>query len=198
MEADNSDPEHNSGNKQDQSDSSDLELDSSDRDDRRADALRVVRETTESLDYLTSQTRRFAISGLIATAVNVAMFAALLPAFGTFKVSLVYLYVEAMLSAMALTLLGLQELYRKTGDGYFQELSDVIQILFIDSDPYTGAREIPIVQRGRVAVRNFAAAAQMPFVPGPRGPALYAGINLLILIIWVTFFFILNLQQSSA
>lgn len=62
---------------------------------------------------------------------------------------------------------------RKDGDGAFQELSNLFQ-----SEPPDGGELLAV----RVELRRFAAASDLPLVPGKAGPGVYALVGLALLV----------------
>lgn len=88
------------------------------------------------------------------------------------------LAIQAGLFTMALISVILFERARKDGDGAFQELSNLFQ-----GEPVSVDEGLAM----RVELRRFAAASDLPLVPGKVGPGIYAAANLALLIasIWV-------------
>ena len=85
----------------------------------------------------------------------------------------------------ALSLTVACERLRRRGDVLFQEISDELQwdIRASTADSGKGiASERPPLD-ARMILRTFARAGDLPLVPGTFGPAVYAAINLLILLI---------------
>lgn len=163
--------------------------DGHERDDGPSE-FKTIQYVTERLEAATGRARIFGTAGMIATFVNLGTFAALLPLL-TYGAPIQYLYIEAGFSVTALVVLGFQESNRKGGDGYFQELSDMLQVNWghhphVERESY----RFLSVQQGRVAARNFASAADLPFVPGKFGPAVYAAVNLVVITVWVIFYVI--------
>jgi hypothetical protein len=149
-----------------------------------ADSVRALNGTSEMMLRQARLTRRSSMLSLTLTTINIALIAAFVPFYARYitSVFLFIFYGALALIAGALITLGLYESHRRRGDGYFQELSDLLQLLF-GGDGENVDRVV--VQRARLAVRSFSSAADLPFVSGKRGSAVYATVNLAILLGWV-------------
>lgn len=77
----------------------------------------------------------------------------------------------------------LYEYLRRKGDAYFEEISDELQwnvgYRRRTSNPDKNADETPPLQI-RVILRSFARTTDLPLIPGKFGPAIYAGINVVL------------------
>lgn len=90
------------------------------------------------------------------------------------------------------------EILRKRGDAIFEELSDELQWYIRDGrklktqtgdydDSESWAEERPTLN-ARIVLRTFSRTTDLPLVPGRFGPAIYAGINLLIFMFTISVF----------
>jgi hypothetical protein len=156
-------------------------------DDFEQDPSKAVSSMAESLDRTTLITRVFGIVSLLLTATNLGLLALIIPS---------WRYLPELLSSLAVALptlavvsLGLHEHFRKRGDGYFQELSDMLHIIMQPQKNGQITSEVlrPVVQRARVSARSFSSAAELAFVRGSSGPPVYATLNLIMLASTVAF-----------
>lgn len=73
------------------------------------------------------------------------------------------------------------EMRRKRGEDLFEEIADEVErkIVSVAGNP-TFEGELELLSRARLALRDFAHASDLPFIPGKFGPTVYAAVNLLI------------------
>lgn len=90
-----------------------------------------------------------------------------------FKAEPSLLLTQAIFFLMGTLAVILFERNRKDGDAAFQELSNLFQ-----SEPPDGGELLA----ARVELRRFAAASDLPLVPGKAGPGVYALVGLILLI----------------
>lgn len=95
-------------------------------------------------------------------------------------------------SALALISVVVYESLRKQGDSLFEEVSDELQWNIRKAGRKTTAGadyeatvadERPKLHT-RIILRSFARATDLPLIPGKFGPAIYAGVNTLMLFIY--------------
>jgi hypothetical protein len=74
------------------------------------------------------------------------------------------------------------EIWRKRGEVLFEEISDEVErrTVMIARDPKFEEEKPGLLLRARLALRDFAHASDLPFIPGKFGPTIYAAVNLLI------------------
>lgn len=152
--------------------------DSLDGDEERDQTpVDVFWRTMKALGVQTRITRRYAVCSLVATIVNLGYLAYAVPT-GIYG-DLFFFRLAVVASALSLLVIGLHELARKRGDGYFQELSD--QLHQIAEEPFARV----LVVRARTAARSFSSAADLAFFRGRFGTPAYAALNLGVLAAWV-------------
>lgn len=86
-----------------------------------------------------------------------------------------------LLGCVALYGCASHEMWRKRGDALFEEISDEVErgIVSVAGEPVFEG-ESNLLLRARLALRDFAHASDLPFIPGKFGPTVYAAVNLLI------------------
>ena len=91
----------------------------------------------------------------------------------------------AAIAAVAILLVVVHEFLRKRGDAVFEEVSDELQWdttgrRKTTEAGYAGSR--PLLD-ARITLRSFASSSDLPLVPGKLGPAFYATLNILVLLV---------------
>ncbi len=102
------------------------------------------------------------------------------------KYSLIMGSLSSLLAVAAWFAAVIFETSRKQGDALFEEISDLLQLRYYqrlaDAEP---PEERPFVD-GKIILRSFARAADLPIIPGKFGPAVYVAANLMIVItLWL-------------
>lgn len=82
---------------------------------------------------------------------------------------------------LALSFIVLYESLRRRGDSIFEEISDELQwnVGYRQSTTSGTADEMPPLKT-RVILRSFARTTDLPLIPGKFGPAIYAGMNIIL------------------
>jgi hypothetical protein len=90
-------------------------------------------------------------------------------------------------AGISLISLVLYESMRKSGDALFEEISDELQwkVLGGTSARLSNARDDRPPIDIRVRLRDYARATELPFVPGRYGAAVYAAINIVMVLLLV-------------
>ena len=86
-----------------------------------------------------------------------------------------------LLGCVALYGCASHEMWRKRGEALFEEIVDEVErrIVAVAGEPeFEGGSDL--LSRARLALRDFAHASDLPFIPGKFGPTVYAAVNLLI------------------
>ncbi len=86
-----------------------------------------------------------------------------------------------LLGCIALYGCASHEMWRRRGDGLFEEISDEVErrvVAVAGGLMFEG--ESDLLLRVRKALRDFTRAGDLPFIPGKFGPTVYAAVNLLI------------------
>lgn len=80
-----------------------------------------------------------------------------------------------------LSFIVLYESSRRRGDSIFEEISDELQwnVGYRHSATAGAADEMPPL-KARVILRSFARTTDLPLIPGKFGPAIYAGMNIIL------------------
>jgi hypothetical protein len=129
------------------------------------------------LERISARLTRIGLAALAGTAANIAVVL-----LGTLTENEYaaewYLQVGAVIVGVVLLAVAAFDTLRKRGDALFQEVSDELQWFVGRKDVETSLPQSRPFLPARVALRSFANAAQLPLVPGVRGPGLYAVLNL--------------------
>jgi hypothetical protein len=152
------------------------------------------------LERLTLRLRLFGLFGFLCTGTNLLLlFVTLLgPRFYGSSTKLITT-VMLEVTVVALLIVTSHEYLRKSGDSLFEEISDDLQKNVRSKDlrlQKTKARasKNKVPNSARYTLRAFAKGADLPLIPGRFGPAIYAGINLVLLFLH---YFIITSQGND-
>jgi hypothetical protein len=164
-------------------------MDNNNKDDAFRDEFGVV-AGIRRLRRLTTNIRSLGLMTVISTGGSIASFTYLLATFR--RSSLIFpdpfylLFIFAFASVAALIV---RDTMRKTGESLFEELSDEVQ-WFVLHEKYQLAKGVEAVRPPleiRYELRRFARNTDLPLISEPAGTAVYALLNLALLLIGAYF-----------
>jgi hypothetical protein len=99
-----------------------------------------------------------------------------------------WLEINLAVLILALILLAISDTLRRRGDALFQEISNAYQELELEADlssPFFQEEIEAGSTRARTELRSFSTAADLPLIRGRYGAAIYAAVNVIIVIVAV-------------
>jgi hypothetical protein len=98
-----------------------------------------------------------------------------------------YWWLVGTLATFAVTLitLGAFDLMRRRGDAIFQEVSNRFQEIEKEQSPESREMQSELMPQARISLRSFASSADPPLIRGRYGTAIYALVNIVVVLIAV-------------
>jgi len=155
--------------------------------DQNGDALEA---SQERLFLITSRLNRLGLMSLFATVTNVVMTVLSLTSIPYMRDDFELqdlvgplVFLDALVALTAVVLLTLFDVLRRRGDTVYEALSDEVEHLLSRRSASGQPTSFRVPLYLRLTMRGYASATQLPLVPGRSGPAVLAGLNLLLLLL---------------